>query len=374
MWKNIIGQERVINILKNIYKNNRIAHAYIFSGKEGVGKDAAAIEFAKLINCDSRINDIEACDVCNSCQKIKTLNSANFKIITALPAAKKDLTEDENPISILKDEDRENYNSEIKKKSDNPYYKINIPNANDIKITSIRQIRKEIYLTGEKNKKKIYLISNADQMNLQSSNAFLKILEEPPGNSLLILTTSRVNSLLPTIIGRCQKINFEQIGKKDLIKYILNLNNSLSEKQAEFYANIADGSISKCSDIVDSYYLELRESSIDLLASLLGKRPLEIGKIISGVVVHKDKERIRQFLMMLIYWFIDINSIRNGDKNKIINADKIERLTKFCERYDSDNFNIINSLEDGIRDVDSNINSELLLYNLVYKIKSFIKI
>jgi DNA polymerase-3 subunit delta' len=373
MWNNIIGQERVINILKNIYVNNRVAHAYIFSGKEGVGKDAVAIEFAKLLNCDSRISETEACGKCVSCNRISSLNSANFRIITALPAGRKELTEDENPISILKDDDRENYLTEIEKKSNDPYYKINIPNANDIKISSIRQIRKEIYLTGETGKKKIYLISNADQMNPQSSNAFLKILEEPPGDALIILTTSRVNSLLPTIIGRCQKINFDSIAKKDLISYLLNLRSDLPQKEAEFYANIADGSISKCRDIIDSYYLELRELSIAMLASLLTRNQIELGKIISGIIGYKDKERIRQFLVMLIYWFRDIASVKSGENDKIINVDKIDRLVKFNERFISDNYKIINLLEDGIHDVDMNINPELLVYNLVYKIKSLIR-
>jgi DNA polymerase-3 subunit delta' len=373
MWNNIIGQKRVINILKNIYINNKIAHAYIFSGKEGTGKDALAIEFAKLVNCDSRINETEACNNCTNCQRINSLNSANFKIITALPSGRKELTEDENPISILKQEDIEIYQTEIKKKSDDPYYKINIPNANDIKITSIRQIRKEIYLTGEKGKKKIYLISNADRMNPQSSNAFLKILEEPPGDALIILTTSRINSLLPTIIGRCQKINFDSIGKKDLIEYLMKMKEGISEKEAEFYANIADGSITNCSNIVNSYLLELRELSINMLASLLSRNYIDLGKTISNVVGYKDKQKVRQFLVMLIYWFRDISTMSSGGNNNIINTDKIERLKRFNEKFKSDNFRIINLIEDGIRDIDMNINLELLLYNLAYKIKSLIK-
>jgi DNA polymerase III subunit delta' len=373
MWDSIIGQERVIKILKNVYSNNKIAHSYIFSGKEGVGKDAVAIEFAKLINCDSKINGTDACNKCIPCRQINSLNSIHFKFITALPTGKKELSEDENILSSLKAEDRENYLLEIEKKSSDNYYKINIPNANDIRIDSIRQIRKEIYLTGEKGKKKIFVLSNADRMNTQSSNAFLKILEDPPGDSLIILTTSRINSLLPTITGRCQIISFDAINKDNLAKFLMHIKENLSLEEAEFYANIADGSISKCRNIIDSYYLELREMSINLLASLLSKSYIELGKIISNVVAYKDKEKVRQFLFMLIYWFRDISSINCGEMKNIINVDKIERLVKFDKRFSSDNYKIINLIEDAIRDIDMNINLELLIYNLVYKIKYLIK-
>ncbi|MFA5404367.1 MAG: hypothetical protein WC358_05490, partial [Ignavibacteria bacterium] len=221
MWSNITGQERVIKILKNIYLSNKISHAYIFYGKEGIGKDAVAIEFAKLINCENRIDVIDACDRCTSCRQISSLNSTSFKFITALPSGRKENSEEDNPVNTLKQEDYEIYLEEIEKKSKDHYHKINIQNANDIRISSIRQIRKEIYLTGIKGKKKIFLISNSDLMNLQSSNAFLKILEEPPGDSLIILTTSRLNSMLSTITGRCQKIRFDPIKKEDLAKFLL---------------------------------------------------------------------------------------------------------------------------------------------------------
>ncbi|MCX6165770.1 MAG: hypothetical protein NTU73_13080, partial [Ignavibacteriae bacterium] len=165
MWSNIIGQDRVIKILKNIYLSNKISHSYIFYGKEGIGKDAVAIEFAKLINCENRIDGIEACDGCSSCRQISSLNSTTFKFITALPAGRKETSEDDNPVNTLKQEDYEIYLEEIEKKSKDNYFKINIPNANDIRISSIRQIRKDIYLTGNKGKKKIFLISNSDLMN-----------------------------------------------------------------------------------------------------------------------------------------------------------------------------------------------------------------
>ncbi len=373
MWSNIIGQERVIKILKNIYTSNKISHAYIFYGKEGIGKDAVAIEFAKLINCENKINNIEACDECPSCRQINSLNSTTFKFITALPAGKKENSEEDNPINTLKQEDYEIYLDELKKKSNDNYYKINIPNANDIRISSIRQIRKEIYLTGQKDKKKIFVISNCDLMNQQSSNAFLKILEEPPGDSLLILTTSRLNSLLSTIVGRCQKIRFDPIKKEDLKKYVLKLKPNLDDVVADLYANISDGSILKCKNIIDSYFIELREQMIDVLLAIAMNKNITLSNIINQITSEKDKEKIRQFLLLLIIWFRDVILVANGETSNIINKDKLERLSKFSKLYKTDNYKIINLVEDSCKELEQNLNTELLLTNLALKIKSEFK-
>lgn len=374
MWSNIIGQERVKKILKNIYSSNKISHAYIFYGKEGIGKDAVAIEFAKLINCENKIDGIEACDNCPSCRQISTLNSTTFKFITALPSGKKETSEEDNPVNTLKDDDYETFLEEISKKSKDNYYKVTIPNANDIKISSVRQIKKEIYLTGEKGKKKIFLISNSDLMNPQSSNAFLKILEEPPGDALIILTTSRLNAMLPTITGRCQKIRFDTINKEDLTNFLLKFKSDLKTSEAELYADISDGSILKCKSITESYFLELREKMIEMLIALVTNRSITLSNIINEIVVAKDKEKIRQFLHLIIIWFRDVILVSNGEKSNIINKDKTERLEKFSKLYKTDNYKIINFVEDSYKELDQNLNMELLLMNLVFRIKSEFKI
>ncbi|MBI5404394.1 MAG: hypothetical protein HY959_13475 [Ignavibacteriae bacterium] len=370
MWSNIIGQERVKKILKNIYSSNKISHAYIFYGKEGTGKDATAIEFAKLINCENKTGESEACDICTSCRQISTLNSSMFKFITALPSGKKETSEDDNPVNTLRDDDYEIFLEEFGRKSKDNYYKISIPNANDIKISSIRQIKKEIYLTGERGKKKIFLISNSDQMNPQSSNAFLKILEEPPGDALIILTTSRLNAMLPTITGRCQKIRFDAIKKEDLTKFILNFRSELKLSDAELYADISDGSILKCKSIIDSYFLELREKMIEMLIALVTNKSITLSNIINEIVITKDKEKIRQFLLLIIIWFRDVILVSSGEKENIINKDKAERLEKFSKLYKTDNYKIINFVEDSYKELDQNLNIELLLMNLVFRIKS----
>ncbi len=372
MWANVIGQEKAKDLLKNIYACGKISHAYIFYGNEGVGKDAAAIEFAKLLNCDFPVDGSEACDNCKSCREINSLKSQLFKYIIALPSGKNESDEDTGPLEKLDKEDFLNYLSEIELKAENKYHKISLPKANDIRISSIRQIKREIYLTGKSGKKKIFIISVCDMMNIQSSNSLLKILEEPPKDSVLILTTSKINSLLPTIIGRCQKIKFNNIDRENIRKYIRERNHNITESDAEFFAELSDGSITKCNEIMDKSYFELRDKILDILTSVLTDQHLKLCNDIDFIIGKKDKERVRQFLALLAVWFRDIINTAAGNPGLIVNKDKLERITKFVSNFQSQDYKIITLIEEAILDIEKNIFLDLLLHNLSNKIKSLI--
>jgi DNA polymerase-3 subunit delta' len=371
MWKNIKGQKRVINILKNIYKSDRIPHSFIFHGIEGIGKDAAAIEFAKLLNCDNPEVETGSCDKCRSCKQMSLLNSANIKFIIPLPSSKKE--SDENESQTFTESDFEILNAELKNKSLDPYHKIDIPKANSIKIESIRQIKKEIYLTGERSKKKVYIISNADMMRREAANSFLKVLEEPPGDALIILTTAKINSLLPTIVGRCQKVKFDAIGSYDLKNYIYENHPDTPNEEINLLVNLSNGSLQTLKNILNCNFLELREKGIDHLRAIVANKYLSISKIITSIVSTKDRDLVKQYLYLMQLWFRDIIIKKSQNDDRILNKDKDENIKNFVSRLNCDEYEIINLLEMFISDIDKNVNLELLLYNLTYKLKPMIK-
>lgn len=370
MWKNIKGQKRVIRILTNIYKSGRIPHSFIFHGIEGVGKDAVAIEFAKLLNCDNPDDELGSCDVCKSCKSTLNINSTIFKFITALPASKK---EDDSGDAVLSETDHELLNSELKKKSADPYYKIEIPKATTIKIESIRQIKKDIYYTGERGKKKIYLISNADMMRREAANSFLKVLEEPPGDAVIILTTSKINSLLPTIIGRCQKIKFDFINNYELKEYIKIIHPETPNEEINLLVNLANGSLQNLKNIINCDFLDIRNKGIEFLRSIIASKYISTSRIITDLTKDKDKEIVRQYLYLLQLWFRDLVIKKSNNEDRIINKDLEENITNFVSRLQCDEFDIINCIEMFINDIEKNVNLELMLYNLTYKLKAMIR-
>jgi DNA polymerase-3 subunit delta' len=372
MWNTIIGQERVKRILKTMYSSGRIPHSFIFHGIEGTGKDATAIEFAKLINCDEPDAEKGSCGKCRNCRQINSLTSVNFRYIIALPSGR---TESENG-GDKADKDREDgdtISSELKKKISDPYYKISIPKAKTIKIESIRQIKNDIYYTVQKGKKKIFIISNAEQMSTEASNSFLKILEEPPGDALLILTTSKPNSLLPTITGRCQKIKFETLKGEELGKYIENKYPGISQEERTLLVNLSNGSLTTLKNIIENNFMALRDKVIDHLRAILADNFLMLSRIISELSADKDREFVRQYLNLMILWFRDLSVKKSGNDELLINRDKSENVANFINRFDCNEYEIINMLESFISDIDKNVNLELMLYTLSYDIRPLIR-
>ena len=373
MWDNIIGQEMVIDTLRNVYSSRKIPHSLLFYGPEGSGKDAIAVEFAKLVNCENISQSLNSCGLCKSCKQISQLNSPEFKFIIALPSGKKETSDDEDPAAALSETDFALYVDAIKEKSKDPYIKIRIPKANAIRIDSIRNIKREIYLTGSKSKKKIFIISNADMMNPQASNALLKILEEPPGNSLIILTTSRLNSLLPTIIGRCQKVKFPPINKEVIRNYLLENYKNISPNDVDIYTALSEGNISRVKEYVESGLLELRNNVIDIIRGIVSNKNLKISNEINKVLDGKDKNRIRVFLQLFSIWFRDSLYIKNNIEERIINLDRRENLLNFTNKFDFNSFKIVLLIEEAIKNLESNLNNEVLLFQLVTSIQEQIR-
>jgi len=173
-FDDIIGQEKAIARLKGYIDARAVDSAYLFTGPAGIGKALTARAFAKAVNClaEGRYG----CDECGCCHKIDKGAHADIHII-----------ESADNMSV----------------SGNPQEE-----AIQIRITQIRKLQEDISYRPYEGRKKVFIINNAHQMNLESANAFLKTLEEPPQDSIIILITDRQALLLPTIISRCRIIKF----------------------------------------------------------------------------------------------------------------------------------------------------------------------
>ena len=172
-FNRILGQGQAKHILSQALSGNRLAQAYLFYGPESIGKKLLAVEFAKALNCLSPERE-EACGTCDSCRKIEDRVHPDFFF---LEPAKSTPTVREAVI----------------------------------KIDAIRELQKKLGFLPYQAKFKVAVIDQVEKMNLQACNAFLKTLEEPPSATLLILITSNIYKLLPTMISRCQGIKFHPL-------------------------------------------------------------------------------------------------------------------------------------------------------------------
>ncbi len=197
----LIGHQDSLKFIRRFLDKNYSSYSFLFEGKDCIGKKLAALLTAKAFLCKK--NYSFGCDECENC---KLVNNTILNIYEG-----KELTP--HPDLMVVSPERE------------------------IKIDQIRQVIHFLKLK----RKKAVIIEKAEKMNLEASNALLKTLEEPPENSLIILTTSNQEILLPTIISRCKKIRFRPL-KKEEVQQILSLKN-IEEKNYQILLALSDGSM-----------------------------------------------------------------------------------------------------------------------------------
>ena len=229
------------NLLNSI-NSNRLPHALLFHGNNGTGKEAHALELAALINCESSL-DNGACGDCPSCKKIKTFQHGNIKVILPYPRGKISSSDDPS-IRGLTEKNVEQLREMMLEKGKNPYARIEVENARTILINSIREVKKDLYMSSIDKGWTVVLIFDAEKLCIPqptAANALLKVLEEPPEKTIFILVTSEASAMMDTIRSRCQQIYFPPLASSLIEKKMMQYN--VSEDKAKVISNIADGDI-----------------------------------------------------------------------------------------------------------------------------------
>ncbi len=374
-WKNIIGQTTVKNLLQRALLEDRIAHAYCFIGSEGIGKEAVAIEFAKAVNCEEPIvnnGKIDACGLCVSCRMMSSLQHPNVQMIYSLPAPKSMDTRKDNISDKLSDDQITEIQEQNAFKAANPYYKIQIPKATQIKIAQIREVKRGLSLAPNSGGRRFILVFNAEEMTSESANAFLKTLEEPHSNTTIIMTTSEPQMILPTILSRCQQVFFQTLPDDELELYLVEKFN-LDSAEARLAVSIGQGSYLKAVESLDEGMKSLRNQVVDLLRTSLKKRVYRVELItkLQPVLAEKDKNYIDKILLILLFWLRDAFNLINTDSARtIINIDQLIFLQNFAKNFNGKDLSYsITCIEDAIKNNRRNVNQQLLLINLFVKIR-----
>lgn len=364
MWNRVLGQRRVKSLLLGAIRSKRLPHAYLFVGNEGVGKDAVALELARTIHCVKKQE--EACGECPSCLKMQSLQHPDVMLITALPTGKNEKAED-GPLDKVAAGDMQVIQEQYKLKGENPYHRISIPRANTIKISSIREVRRESAMTTLYDGKRIFIISNADEMGPEASNTILKTLEEPPGDTLLILTTCRPESLLPTIVSRCQVVRFDPLTEED-IRTALVEREGVDQGQATLVARLANGSYVRALQLLQSDINALREDVVLFIRTALANNLVNLSQHIEKLAASKDREFVVRFLSLMLIWFRDAFVLLQG--GEIINLDQQDDLQKFTAKFPTaDLEQVLTSIDHCICLIDKNGYILLTLLQLAVKLR-----
>ncbi len=275
--KDVIGQDRAVRILSGMLDNNRIASSYLFAGPAGVGKKFTALQFIKAINCLENKNDslIMACDICNSCKKTDSQLHPDVRIIN--------------------------------------------PDEGVIKIDRIRELAEFLSFTPSEGNRKIIVVDDADRMNPNAGNAFLKILEEPPLDSTIILISSKAETLLDTILSRCIKINFGALPIKASKIIVKNKGVSFSDDQID----ISMGSVGR---LLSEDLFSKREKAFTLFKNMLYHKKIE---------QWSSREEMSEWFDMTLSFLRDMGAIKiSNTRQLLINSDKEAEISEMCRYTD----------------------------------------
>jgi len=345
----VINQHKVKALLEKAIINTRIPKAYLFFGPEGTGKDALAIELGKALNCLSP-NKIP-CHNCDNCRLFSQLMHPDLKFVFAAPTK-------------LKEED---YLKHLREKAQNYYFRSNYTETARILIDQIRELKKTASMKLYKGKSRIFIISEADRMTTEASNSLLKLLEEPPEHLLLILTTSRLDKLLPTIISRCQLIKFSPLDEENVSQRLVE--SGIESYRAKTISRLSMGNFRKATALLEEDYQTLRDQAWTFL--MVSQKDDELDKIdlTNKLSVKKDRSQIKELFLLMLLWMRDIQVYRengNGstENSLLYNADQMEKVEQLSDTFNKiDIDKTIIETENSIDLVDKNVYINLILIN-----------
>jgi len=311
-FDSIIGHERQKDILRQALRNQRIAHAYLFEGPEGVGKRLVALALARALLCKTGTG----CGDCSACRKVDHNNHPDVHFLDAEGAT--------------------------------------------IKIDQVRALQKELSLRPLEGRYKICLIDGAEHFNPAAANALLKTLEEPQPNTLLILLSCQADSLLSTIRSRCQKLPFLKLPKQRLAE-ILSQRLDLNETEAAILAALSDGSFKKALGQNRELYLERRRELVRDICALSSGSIIPTFKLADQLA--NDKEQLTDILDIYQAFYRDLLLLKHGrPETDLVNLDLKEILGRQVGRETTNGLlQKLQALDTGRYYLKRNVNRQLAM-------------
>lgn len=326
-WSSIIDQTRVVATLRSSAAGGRIAHAYLFYGPDGVGKRAAALEFARTLLCER--NGDEACGRCLSCTKVSRALHPDVHILMAHP----------------KDTDPAEIGERLRMLAENPYAAVDFvrrPSLADPTQTSNKQsiytvermheqVRRPMSFRPVEGRYKIAVITDADLMRVDAANTFLKVLEEPTPRTIFVLTSSRADRMLPTILSRCQRIRFDPLSA-EIIAATLVAREGVEADLADTLARMADGSYTRAVELAESEDLRQGREIVVEYLRLAYARDIDKLSDLIDMISRIGRERIKGMLVLMLRWIRDLVLFRTtADESILVNIDQKSVVIRFVQ-------------------------------------------
>ncbi len=322
----IVGQEQIKEHLQNAVRMNKVSHAYIINGERSSGKEFIAKTFAMALQCENR-QDTEPCQECRSCKQALSGNQPDIIFITH-----------EKPGTISVDDIRSQINGDIAIK---PY----------------------------SSPRKIYIMNEGEKMTIQAQNALLKTLEEPPEYAVILILTTNVDSLLPTILSRCVVLNMKPASDAQVKQFLME-HMQIPDYKADICTAFARGNLGKARMLAGSEEFDkVKEEAITLLKYI---NEMEISEIVTAIKkINEYKFDVNDYLDILSVWYRDVLLFKaTHDVNHLIFREEIQYIRRVADRSTYEGIElIIDALEKSKQRLNANVNFDLTMELLLLTIK-----
>lgn len=287
-FKDILGHERPIRLLQRAIAREKVDHSFLFSGNEGIGKKRVALQFAKALNClEEEGKRGDACDRCRSCKKIDLGLHPDIMLIE--------------------------------------------PEGQTLRIEQVREMQRNLVYRPYEGKRRVCILTAADRMAPNMSNALLKTLEEPPPRTVIILLANNLRVMLPTILSRCQSIHFNSLPIGRVSEWLVK-ERGVEEKEAHLLAALSEGSPGKALEIQEQIDQVPRRN---LLEGWVGLKSLSIQEMEEWVeALPSQRENLLLILEIVKTLLRDLIVAKTSKRNsRLIHRDLSEEVETIASEW-----------------------------------------
>ncbi|CAM3984304.1 DNA polymerase III subunit delta' [Alkalicoccus chagannorensis] len=324
-WQDLEKTQRTIaRVLQNSVMRERLAHAYVFEGGRGTGRQEAALLLSQAFLCSHR----DGADPCRACSDCRRAASGNHPDVHRIE-----------------------------------------PDGASIKVDQIRALKKEFSMRGMETQKKVYLVREADKMSASAANSLLKFLEEPEGEALAVLMTVNAHQMLPTILSRTQVMSFQPLSPERVIRHLKA--EGYPEKEAATAARLTSDLEEAAALFEEEWISQARAKVIQLMNDVM-HRPSDAYITLHETVMpfFPGREQVERALDLIMLWYRDVLRMQVGQSEAIVYIDQEDRLAEQAFQLSQGRLGRnLQAVMDAKRRVHANVAPQLLMEQLLLRLQ-----
>jgi DNA polymerase-3 subunit delta' len=325
-FSGLLGQEKAKKLIRRALTSERMPHALLFRGPDGVGKQLFARGMAAAINCRGGDRG-EACGTCPSCRKFRSGNHPDFLVIS--------------------------------------------PDRGAIKIEQIRRLCQALSYPPYESETRVVLLEDVHGMRAEAANSLLKTLEEPPADNLLILTADSSREVLPTITSRCQVVPFYNLDQHDTVQILLAKEDGLDRETAELLARLSEGSPGRARLLLKTEMVAVMKKVVAVISDPALDADRDAGTLLQAAAIMAElKDNLPPLLGLLRIWLRDqLMRACRLPKGMGESADTVDREVGGVTNWETDRlFAQLQAINRAEQELARNCNRTLVCEVLLFKL------